>query len=320
MMKKYFFLSITFFCSLLSMGQNKVSVTPLASMDSAVSGHYAGWIKGTLSTYGGCNFPDLPCADGGQKVYYPKAYGASVQVPGGVVYLGGMNTDGSLSDCEFFNAVDGSSISVTSLPKALDNFAATYHDGMIWVAGGETNGVPNKDVYALPFSSGKVKTESGKVKGGNGAWSVVATLPDECRLQPCVAVQNTAKGNALFVFGGYQPKGETNGKVKAESGKVETEPTVNATVHTDGIYVLIAELKKDCVAPTQWKRTSSAMAWMDNTTDGERKQQMQAVVGSTCTPMGYSHVLFFGGVDYEIFKSAIEGRQDSLYLRHTPDW
>ena len=295
-MKRVLFIPLLF-CALLCMAQNKVSVTPEKPLDNAVSGHYAAWVNGGLSTYGGCNFPNVPCADGGEKVYYPRAYGASVQVPNGTVYLGGMDSTASLSECLFINAADGSTTPIESLPKALDNFAATYYDGMIWVAGGETNGVPNKDVYALPFSSGNVKGES-------AAWSKVATMPDECRLQPCVAVQNTAKGYALFVFGGYQPKAEG----------------MEAAVHTDGIYISIAELKKGSVAPTQWKRTSSAMAWMDNTTDGKRKQQIQAVVGSTCTPMGYSHVLFFGGVDYDIFKSAIEGRQDSLYLRHAPDW
>ena len=319
-MKRHIFLSLLLLCSMLGIAQNKVTVSPAQPLDKAVSGHYAGWINGSLSTYGGCNFPDIPCADGGQKVYYPRAYGASVQVPDGAVYLGGMDATSSISECLFINATDGTSTSIASLPVALDNFAATYYDGTIWVAGGQTNGVPNKDVYALPFSSGNVKGESGKVKAENGAWSKVATLPDECRLQPCVAVQNTAGGYALFVFGGYQPKGKTNGKVKAESGKVETEPTVNATVHTDGIYVPIAELKKGCVAPTQWKRTASTMAWIDNATDGERKQKIQAIVGSTCTTVGYSHVLFFGGVDYDIFKSAIEGKQDSMYLRHAPEW
>ena len=181
-------------CSLLGMAQNRVAVTPATPLDNAVSGHYAGWIGGALSTYGGCNFPDVPCADGGQKAYYPKAYGASVQVPGGVVYLGGMNADGSLSECEFIHSTDGTSTPIASLPKGLDNFAATYYDGMLWVAGGQSNGVPNREVYALPFPS------EGK------AWSVAATLPDACRLQPCMAVQNTAKGFALFIFGGYQPK------------------------------------------------------------------------------------------------------------------
>ena len=303
-MKRDIILSLLLFCSVLGIAQNKVTVSPAQPLDKAVSGHYAGWINGSLSTYGGCNFPDVPCADGGEKVYYPQAYGASVHIPDGVVYIGGMDSTSSLCGCTFINADDGTSTPIASLPIGLDNFAATYYDGMIWVAGGQSNGTPNKNIYALPFSSGKVKAESGKVDSENGAWNKVAELPDECRLQPCVAVQNTANGHALFVFGGYQPKTE----------KME------ATVHTDGIYIPIAKLKKGNVAPTQWQRTSSAMAWIDNTTNGQRKQQIQAVVGSTCAPVGYSHVLFFGGVDYDIFKSAIEGRQDSMYLRHAPEW
>ena len=292
---------------MLGIAQNKVTVSPAQPLDKAVSGHYASWTNGSLSTYGGCNFPDVPCADGGQKVYYPRAYGASVQVPEGAVYLGGMDSTSSLSECMFINATDGTTTPIASLPVALDNFAATYYDGTIWVAGGQSNGTPNRNVFALPFP------------GEANEWTTVATIPDVCRLQPCVAVQNTSGGYALFVFGGYQPE---------TSGKVNGEPTVDAsqsekreaTVYTDGIYISITELKKGGVSPTQWKRTSSAMAWIDNTADGERYQKIQAVVGSTCTTVGYSHILFFGGVDHDIFKSAIEGKQDSMYLRHAPEW
>lgn len=303
-------------CSLLCMGQNRVSVTPATPMDNAVSGHYAAWQMGGLSTYGGCNFPDVPCADGGQKVYYPKAYGASVQVPGGAVYLGGMDATASLSDCTFLSATDGSSTPIALLPKPLDNFAATYHDGMLWVAGGQTNGVPNRDVYSLPYP------------GNAAAWTLAATLPDECRLQPCVAVQNTATGYALFVFGGYQPKTESQ----------------EALVHTDGVYMPIAALKKGNA--TQWKRTAPAVVNVnedDNDNENEDVNENEnenedslpaeihnpqltihnsyhAIVGSTCATSGYSHVLFFGGVDHDIFLSAISGQQDSLYLRHQPEW
>ena len=293
-------------CSLLCMGQNRVSVTPATPMDNAVSGHYAAWQMGGLSTYGGCNFPDVPCADGGQKVYYPKAYGASVQVPGGAVYLGGMDATTSLSDCTFLSATDGSSTPIAPLPKPLDNFAATYHNGMLWVAGGQTNGVPNRDVYSLPYP------------GNAAAWTLAATLPDECRLQPCVAVQNTATGYALFVFGGYQPKTENQ----------------EALVHTDGVYMPIAALKKGNA--TLWKRTTPAIVNVneddnDNENEGSHPEathnpqltthnSYHAIVGSTCATSGYSHVLFFGGVDHDIFLSAISGQQDSLYLRHQPEW
>lgn len=283
---------------MLSMAQNRVTVTPVAPMSEAVSGHYASWTMGRLATYGGCNFPDVPCADGGQKVYYPKAYGASVQVPGGAVYLGGMDATASLSECMFINAQNGESTPIPSLPKPLDNFAATYHDGMIWVAGGQSNGLPNKDIYALPYP------------GYAKAWTTVATLPDACRLQPCMAVQTTAVGSTLFVFGGYQPKAEGQA----------------ALVHTDGVYMPIAELKKGGAAATQWKRTSPAVINVNENENSHPEERStstltpQAIVGSTCTPMGYSHVLFFGGVDHDIFLSAISGQQDSLYLRHTPEW
>jgi len=280
------------FCSMLCMAQNRVSVTPAKPMSDAVSGHYAAWLMGELSTYGGCNFPDVPCADGGQKVYYPQAYGASVQVPGGAVYLGGMNATTSLSECVFLSAADGKSTPIASLPKPLDNFAATYHGGMLWVAGGQSNGVPNREVYSLPYPSSAT------------AWSLAATLPDECRLQPCVVAQNTATGYALFVFGGYQPKGDSQ----------------EALVHTDGVYMPIATLKKGGATPAQWKRTAPATINNNVNHPETIHHSSQALVGSTCTPVGYSHVLFFGGVDHDIFLSAISGQQDSLYLRHQPEW
>ena len=291
-MKRHIILSFILFCSMLCIAQNRISVSPAQPMERAVSGHYAGWIQGELATYGGCNFPNVPCADGGEKVYYPRAYGASVQVPGGAVYIGGMDSTGSTGECNFINAADGASVQFASLPKPLDNFAATYHDGMLWLAGGQSNGMPNKDIYAIPFPS------------NDKEWTTVATLPDECRLQPCVTVQNTASGYALFVFGGYQPK--TNG--------------MEAKVHTDGVYISVAELKKGNTVSSQWKRTSPALAWSDSITEGKRGQLMQAIVGSTCSSVGYSHVLFFGGVDHDIFLSAIEGKQDSQYLRHAPEW
>ena len=295
-MKRILSLPLILLCSLLGMAQNRVAVTPASPLDNAVSGHYAGWIGGALSTYGGCNFPDVPCADGGQKAYYPKAYGASVQVPGGVVYLGGMNADGSLSECEFIHSTDGTSAPVAALPKPLDNFAAAYYDGMLWVAGGQSNGVPNREVYALPFPS------EGK------AWSLAATLPDECRLQPCVAAQNTPSGYALFIFGGYQPKAKSQ----------------EAKVYTDGVYISMADLKKGNA--TQWKRTSPAVVNDNNhpeaiqNSEFRTQNSLQAIVGATCATSGYSHVLFFGGVDHDIFLSAISGQQDSLYLRHQPEW
>ena len=297
MKKSILFLSVLLF-SMLDMAQNRVTVSPATPLDNAVSGHYAGWINGELSVWGGCDFPDVPCADGGEKVYYPRAYGASVQVPGGVIYIGGMDTMTAYAECTFYSDKDGQPTPLASLPKALDNFAAAYHDGMLWVAGGQSQGIPNREVYALSYPSQAKE------------WIVVATLPDECRLQPCMAVQNTASGHALFIFGGYQPKTEA----------------AEAKVYTDGVYMSIATLKK---GGNDWKRTEPIVVRQQTTDNGQQTNRQQliannqkpaALVGATCATSGYSHVLFFGGVDHDIFLSAIRGEQDSLYLRHQPEW
>ena len=50
---------------MLGIAQNRISVSPAQPLDKAVSGHYAAWTNDGLATYGGCNFPDVPCADGG---------------------------------------------------------------------------------------------------------------------------------------------------------------------------------------------------------------------------------------------------------------
>ena len=242
-------------CS-LAWGQNHIVITPAGEMDRAVSGHYAGIVDGKLKTWGGCNFPDVPCADGGKKVFYPKAYGSSVAVPEGTVFIGGTNEEGSSNDATLDDKA------LPSLPKGLDNFAACYGTDKIFVAGGQTDGVPNKDVYALDWPDGK-------------EWVKLCELPDDGRLQPCMAVQNAPEGKALFVFGGYLND-----------------------VYTYGLKLNLKSL--------EWTKTSPT--------------NNMAIVGACSSTCGYSHILFFGGVNYDIFLSAIQGKQDDQYLRHEPAW
>ena len=238
----------------LCYAQNNIIVSPAGEMERAVSGHFAGIVDGQLKTWGGCNFPDVPCAEGGQKVFYPKAYGASVAVPEGTVYLGGLNENGSDDSV--------SPASLPSLPKPLDNFAACYGADRIFVAGGQSNGDLNKDVFALDWPDGK-------------EWMKLCELPDSGRLQPCMAVQNAPEGKALYIFGGY-----------------------NKDVYTYGLKLNLKSL--------EWSKTSL----LEGT----------SIVGSCSSTCGYSHILFFGGVNYDIFQSAIQGKQDENYLRHEPSW
>ena len=304
-----FFVFFTLFL-ILCQGQNVITVTKDKDMPRAVSGHFAGIQNGKLVTWGGCNFPDVPCADGGQKVFYPKAYGASVTVPEGTVYIGGMSPlpapplGECRSDDECFIKLEYSPKGgaerglLPSLPKGLDNFAACYGTDRIFVAGGQSNGVPNKDVYALDWPDGKewVKlcelpglTPNPSPKGEGNFWG---------RLQPCMAVQNAPEGKALFIFGGYSaPPAPSQGE---------------GVVYTKGLKLNLKTL--------EWQETSPAILPSLGGDGGGCEGASQALVGSCATTCGYSHILFFGGVDYDIFLSAIQSKQDSLYLRHEPAW
>ena len=289
----FYFISLAF-----CLGQNIIVVKPEGQMKRAVSGHFAGIVDGKLTTWGGCNFPDVPCADGGQKVFYPKAYGASVAVPEGTVYIGGqtpsnspvMGSTTSLSEVSFLPLM-GELEGVCPLPKGLDNFAACYGADRIFVAGGQTDGIPNKDVYALDWPDGKEWVKLCELPSLSPDPSPEREGNSNGRLQPCMAVQNAPEGKALYVFGGYRPP--------LRGGQ-------DATVFLKGLKLNLKTL--------EWKETSPSVLPL------EGELERVSLVGSCCTPCGYSHILFFGGVDYNIFLSAIQGRQDSLYLRHEPSW
>lgn len=298
MKKRVHLFSVLFFLIIgLCQGNNVITVSKVSDMSRAVSGHFAGISNGKLMTWGGCNFPDIPCADGGQKVFYPKAYGASVTVPEGTVFIGGIAptnspegekvTLSSSSEVSYLPSFSEESLmkELPSLPKGLDNFAACYGTNRIFVAGGQTDGVPNKDVYVLNWPDGE-------------EWIKLCELPDEGRLQPCMAVQNAPEGKALYVFGGYM--------VPSPNSSPEKE----AEVFAGGLKLNLMTL--------EWKETSPV--FLQTILSSEDEEGLQAIVGSCATTCGYSHILFFGGVKYDIFLSAIQGKQDSLYLRHEPAW
>ena len=312
---------ITIICILFSLcigicwGQNRIVVTKEGDMPRAVSGHFAGIQNDTLVTWGGCNFPDVPCADGGKKVFYPKAYGASVTVPEGTVFVGGaspltplrgegergVQTIISTSEVSFLPSSPGEGLGkgagfspLPKLPKPLDNFAACYGADRIFVAGGQSNGAPNLDVYALDWPDGK-------------EWYSLTPIPSPVgegnfygRLQPCMAVQNAPEGKALFIFGGYRP----------------SAPSLNPSPEEEG-RVFLKGLKLN-LKTLEWQETAPAIVLPSSS--GEGQGEGAAIVGSCCATSGYSHILFFGGVDYDIFLSAIQGKQDSMYLRHEPAW
>lgn len=128
-----------------------------------VSACFAGAIGDSLVMAGGCNFPDTPAAEGGQKRYYkgiyaakvterkaldwqlvgelpePCAYGVTIQLPDALLLIGGNNHDGSSAKVLKLGLKAGKALLETwpSLPTPMDNFTGSTDDNRVLVYNGE---------------------------------------------------------------------------------------------------------------------------------------------------------------------------------------
>lgn len=246
-----------------------------------VSAPCCGKIGDRLMMVGGCNFPETPAAQGGEKRFYdkvwylgqhgwhereqklatPVAYAAGVSTDEHIICIGGSNGQSSLDQVVCVN-MEGDSL-LTPLPYGIDNGAATLAGGFIYVVGGQTDGKANTQVLRMAYP-------------GGAKWEVIATMPGQARLQPVCVVQTSGTGQSLYIFGGYDAD--------------------QKTVADDYLEL---DLKTN-----QWTSHTGC----------------KATAGMTAVAQGYSHVLFFGGVDRDIFEKAIRGEWGEDYLTHTADW
>lgn len=283
---------------------NNAAFTPALPLSAyggqGVSGAFVGVAKAPMSSgdrvfvAGGCNFPDVPAAEGGPKVFYTDifalgeeswqrvgslpcglAYGASVTTPEGVVCLGGTSDGKKSEDFAELLTLDerGAVISrpVPPLPVSLDNFAAAYGDGYIYAAGGLHNGIPNRKAFRLkwPLPSAWFETQMG------AAWEELPDVPGPARVQPAAAVQKGAIGSNFYLLGGYDPRYR-----KAVSNGVYYDP------------------RKGNWFATSMMDTAPSLS---GRVGGE-----SALVGASALPSGAAHVLCFGGVNKRIFEQALD--------------
>lgn len=210
--------------------------TPLeVSNGQGLAAAFCGMIDGEVIVAGGANFPGAPVQKGGEKVFYDRIYrfvvtapkgqlmpsgcweergrlpkamasGASVTCERGVVCIGG--TDGTNLSNEVWLITRDGVQELPSLPVALCEHAACYHDGKVYVIGGQSPGHPsgNKAVYVLDLS-------------GQQAWQPLCQMPGKSRLQSIASIQTSVNGPCLYVFGGYTTKDEpsTKGKVQVQT-------------------------------------------------------------------------------------------------------
>ena len=227
----------------------------------------------------------------------PLAYGASVTTPQGLVCLGG-TSDGQKSENFVALITIGTSFEkiitdLPPLPRALDNFAAAYGDGFIYVAGGQHNGIPNRKAFRLkwPLPSSWFESQMG------AAWEELPDMPGPIRVQPCAAVQKGAIGSNFYLLGGYDPrygKGVTNG--------VYYDPRKKEWLATSLMQTRPASLSSP-------EGDTDALPSFNNTIEapsGAVGGAALSLVGASAIPSGAAHILCFGGVNKEIFEAALE--------------
>ncbi len=286
-----------------------------------VSAPYAGMLGDRLVVAGGCNFPGVPAADGGEKVYYDdifvlseplssgatwrkagklpvaSAYGVSFTTPWGVVCVGGRNAEGGLNKAWLLKENGGKIVveSLPDLPVTMDNMAGGVSGNTVYVAGGNIDGKPGNRCFVLRL-------------GDNRGWEEVAPFPGEARVQPVGVVQNAAEEARFFVMGGFLP----------------ADDELESVVYTDGYSYNPRNGK--------WEAVAEAVPYEEG--------RERALVGGTAVASGSNHIAVIGGVNYDRFKRALDRplliklakqagddslalqlqREDEAYLRHPAAW
>lgn len=199
--------------------------------DKGVSACYCGIINGYLYIAGGCNFPDKPVAEGGKKRFYkaiyaaklnaegdrlewktvgqmpqPAAYGVSVTYENSLIFVGGNNETGGLTTAIRLRptATGMQQEALPSLPHALDNMAGAVVGHILYVVGGNCEGVATQKVWSLDLKN--------TAKEG---WKGEPSIPGIARVQPIAA---TLEGDLLGVWGGFAPKTDSKAAQLAMNG------------------------------------------------------------------------------------------------------
>lgn len=271
----------------------QISSLPYYPDALGVSAPFAGLIGDRLVVGGGCNFPDVPVADGGKKAFYdnvyvldlaqpaewqtetplptPLAYGATAQTADGLVCIGGQSVDGSKTDVYLMkSSADTLSYEVLpSLPVAIDNGGAVSIGRTVYVTGGQQSD-GGCGLFALDLDNPT-------------AWQRLTDYPGRVRQQPVVL---TANGK-LYLLGGFVLDKEYN----------------------------------VCHMPTEVLAYDPATAaWTEEgqlPPDGEGKTR--CLVGGAGVAVD-GRLIVTGGVNAAIFKAAVEGYGPEDYLRRPAAW
>ena len=219
-------LSLIFLLALISCTETqkeqpmKMNITALTTqglegdLQKGVSAAYAALIDDNLLVAGGCNFPDKLGFEGGKKVFYDEillfnktqnqwqtigklpeaaAYGASVAISDGYLWLGGQAATHSLATCYKVQYTKEKGLNLTdfpALPEPLDNFSGASVGSKVFVAGGNASGKASNKVFYINTATDK-------------EWKQLPDFPGDARVQPVLAAIEKDNDTLLYVLGGF---------------------------------------------------------------------------------------------------------------------
>ena len=221
-----------------------------------VAGAFSGFIGNTLVIAGGANFPEAMPWEGGTKewwntIYYidakdssatweiaeevlpdSRAYGLSVELPGGLLCIGGCDSIQCYKDVFLIRKKNRQielSLSWPALPVPLANATGALLNNCIYVAGGQ---VSMKEQAATGHF---YKLDLLDLKKG---WQELATWPGEPRGYAVSAVQSDGFDKCFYLFSGrnYQ----TDGTVKVLTDGFVYNPRMKSWKKLDRQFPVMA--------------------------------------------------------------------------------
>ena len=262
--------------------------TPLTiGCQEGVSAPFSGTAGDKILVIGGCNFPDTPAAEKGPKVFYNDIMMHNGdkwlrigEMPEGVAY--GV----SISAPDGIVCIGGTSDGKTS--SAAVRRVSLTAEGKATVDTSLPALPLGLDQMAGAYGDGYIYVAGGLTNGTGSLKAYRLKYPDGTAWEqlpdmPCKPrVQPCGAWQSAALGGQFYVMGGFDPKTKKTAGDGLTyNPRTNA-----------------------WTQTS--------TFDG-------ALVGATAVTSGCGHILFFGGVDKDIFESALAEPQPD-YMNHPADW
>ncbi len=264
-------------------------------LTKGVSAAYAALLEGQLIVAGGANFPGKLGFEGGAKAFYdeilsydpangfwkvigklpqPSAYGVSVPIPGGALWIGGNTATESLASCYKVSLQENSIGSQNdkeltpgvewapflSLPATMDNFSGCAIGATVYVAGGNVNGIPSNTLHSINLEN-------------DSTWTELPPFPGLPRVQPVMAAVEEKGKTYLYLLGGFF------------GGDTEREP---------GMAIDVLRYDPDV---RSWEK-------MGEQVDPDTGEAF-SLGGATTMPVDNRYILCLGGVNHDIFLDAI---------------